>query len=76
MVGFSSFGSPDLPWGEKLPHILVDETLKEIAARHGQTTAAVVLRWQMQRGVGVIPKVQEKKWKNRYLFAWKNGYVT
>ena len=59
MVGFSSFGSPDLPWGEKLPHILVDETLKEIAKKHNQTTACVVLAWQVQRGVGLIPKVRE-----------------
>jgi len=56
MVAFSPFGSPDLPWGAKLPHILADPTLKEIGARVGHSTAQVVLRWQIQRGVGVIPK--------------------
>jgi len=56
MVAFSPFGSPDLPWGAKLPHILADPTLKEIAERVGHSSAQVVLRWQVQRGVGVIPK--------------------
>jgi len=56
MVAFSPFGSPDLPWGAKLPHILADPTLAEIGGRVGHSTAQVVLRWQIQRGVGVIPK--------------------
>jgi len=56
MVGYSPFGSPDLPWGRKLPHILVDPTLVKIAEELGKSTAQVVLRWQVQRGVGVIPK--------------------
>jgi len=56
MVGFSPFGSPDLPWGAKLPHILADPGLAAIAARHARTPAQVVLQWQLQRGVGVIPK--------------------
>jgi len=55
-VGYSPFGSPDLPWGEKMPHLLVDETLKSIAEKHGVTTALVILRWQLQRDVVVIPK--------------------
>jgi len=56
MVGYSPFGSPDLPWGRKLPHILIDPTLTKIAEETGKSTAQVVLRWQVQRGVGVIPK--------------------
>merc|ERR1712215_384602 len=56
MVAFSPFGSPDLPWGAKLPHILADTTLNTIATRLGHSPAQVVLRWQLQRGVGVIPK--------------------
>jgi len=56
MVAYSPFGSPDLPWGRKLPHILVDPTLVKIAEEVGKSTAQVVLRWQVQRGVGVIPK--------------------
>lgn len=56
LVGFSPFGSPDLPWGTKMPHILADPTLREVATRVGHSPAQVVLRWQIQRKVGVIPK--------------------
>ena len=57
MVGYSPFGSPDLPWGEKMPHILVDPVLKTIAEKHHRSTANVALRWLLQRGVSAIPKV-------------------
>ena len=40
MIGYSPFGSPDLPWGRTdLPHILADPTLKEIASRYQKSTA-------------------------------------
>jgi len=73
MVGFSPFGSPDLPWGEKLPHILADPTLKEIATRLEKSPAQVVLRWQMQRGVGIIPKsvFNEELKDNLGIFGWE-----
>ena len=36
---------------------LVDETvIKEIAKNHGKTPAQVLLRYQLQRGVLVVPK--------------------
>ncbi len=38
-----------------------DEMLKEIAAAHGKTIAQVILRWNVQRGVVVIPKSVHKK---------------
>jgi len=56
MIAYSPFGSPDLPWGEKLPHILVDPTLKEIAAKYERSTAQIVLRWLLQRNLVTIPK--------------------
>jgi len=56
MVAFSPFGSPDLPWGKKMAHILTDPTINNIATKLGKSPAQVVLRWQIQRGVGVIPK--------------------
>ena len=59
MCGYSPFGSPDLPWGEKLPHVLVDPTLMEIAKKYERSTAQIVLRWQLQRGIAVIPKVKQ-----------------
>ena len=56
MIAYSPFGSPDLPWGEKLPHILVDSELKTIADKYKKSTANVVLRWLLQRGIPTIPK--------------------
>ena len=39
-IGYSPFGSPDLPWGRTdLPHILADPTIKQIAGRVGKSTA-------------------------------------
>lgn len=38
--------------GQLLDH----ETLKEIAAKYGKTTAQVILRWDLQVGVVTIPK--------------------
>jgi 2,5-diketo-D-gluconate reductase A len=36
--------------------ILDDAQLKEIAAKHGKTTAQVIIRWHLQNGFIVIPK--------------------
>ena len=37
-----------------------NEMVKEIAAAHGKTVGQVVLRWNVQRGVVVIPKSVHK----------------
>ena len=57
MIAYSPFGSPDLPWGEKMPHILVDPVLKKIADKYQRSTAQIVVRWLLQRGMATIPKV-------------------
>ena len=57
MIAYSPFGSPDLPWGEKMPHILADPVLTRIAAKYKRSTANVALRWLLQRGLATIPKV-------------------
>ena len=36
--------------------VLEDPVVLEIAASHAKTPAQVVLRWNIQRGVAVIPK--------------------
>ena len=58
MIGFSPFGSPDLPWGQKLPPILEEDTIKSIAESKGRTPALVALRWLLQRGLATTPKVE------------------
>ena len=44
------------PFAEGRQGIFTDRVLQDIAARHQRTTAQVMLRWNLQRGVVVIPK--------------------
>ena len=44
------------PFGEGRGGLFDDETLKAIGAKYGKSTAQVILRWHIQRGVVVIPK--------------------
>lgn len=44
------------PFGEGRGGMFEDETLKAIGAKYGKSTAQVILRWHIQRGVVVIPK--------------------
>lgn len=44
------------PFGEGRGGLFEDETLKAIGAKYGKSTAQIMLRWHIQRGVVVIPK--------------------
>ncbi len=44
------------PFGEGRGGLFEDATLKEIGEKYGKSTAQVMLRWHIQRGVVVIPK--------------------
>lgn len=44
------------PFGEGRGGLFENETLKTIGAKYGKTTAQVILRWHIERGVVVIPK--------------------
>ncbi|MGN0907338.1 MAG: aldo/keto reductase [Bullifex sp.] len=49
------------PFGEGRRGLFDHPVLKEIAEHHGKTTAQVMLRWNLQRGVVVIPKTVRKE---------------
>ena len=49
------------PFGEGRGGLFENHVLKEIAAAHGKTTAQVMLRWHLQRGIVVIPKSTHKE---------------
>jgi len=44
------------PFAEGMKGTFTDPTLQSIAAKYGKTTAQVMLRWNIERGVVVIPK--------------------
>ena len=59
LTAYSPLGSPDRParlQEEGDPAPLHDDTIKAIAAKHSVEPAQVLIRWQTQRGVVVIPK--------------------
>lgn len=53
--------------------VLSDSVLKDIAERHGKTTAQVTLRWHIQRGDIVFPKsvTRSRVEENFHLFDFE-----
>ncbi len=49
------------PFAEGRHDLFTNETLSEIAKQYGKTVGQVVLRWNVQRGVVVIPKSTHKE---------------
>ncbi len=45
------------PFGEGRSQMFTNPVLAEIGAKYGKTVAQVMLRWHIQRGVVVIPKI-------------------
>ena len=49
------------PFGEGRGNMFTNETLSTIAKRHGKTIPQIILRWELQRGIVVIPKSTHKE---------------
>jgi 2,5-diketo-D-gluconate reductase A len=49
------------PFGEGRGGLFENPVLAEIGAKYGKTTAQVMLRWNIQRGVVVLPKSTHKE---------------
>ena len=58
------------PFAEGLKGMFTEPVLMEIAARHSKTPAQVILRWNVQQGVIVIPKSVHKERMAENLDIW------
>lgn len=49
------------PFGEGRGNMFINHVLQEIGKKYDKTVAQVILRWQLQRGIVVIPKSTHKE---------------
>ena len=56
-MAYSPLGKPDSPWAmEDEPKLLEGPKLVEIGKKYNKTPAQICLKWQIQRGVAVVPR--------------------
>ncbi len=69
-IGYSPLGSPSRPERDRTPEDTVDvedPVIKQIAANHGMSSAAVCIAWAVQRGQVPIPfSVKREQYKDSW----------
>jgi len=58
ITGFSPLGAASYSWldGETQQRVLDEPVIKDIAKAHGKMPGQICIRWQVQRGLTVVPK--------------------
>lgn len=58
------------PFAEGLKGMFTEPVLQEIAVKHNKTAAQIILRWNIQQGVVIIPKSVHKERMEENLAIW------
>ena len=58
------------PFAEGLKGMFTEPVVQKIAAKHGKTVAQVILRWNVQQGVVIIPKSVHKERMEENMAIW------
>lgn len=58
------------PFAEGLKGMFTEPVLQEIAAKHKKTAAQIILRWNVQQGIVIIPKSVHRERMEENLAIW------
>lgn len=58
VTAYSPLGQGASYWREN-EGVMYEESVKEIAKKHGRTEAQIILRWGLERGCSIIPKSEK-----------------